>query len=64
VGATVSVCGEIAQDPASAQRLVQLGVQELSVPPNSVAQIKAALRSWAATSHAERVSGEDAAPAD
>ena len=32
--------------------------------PNSVAQIKAALCSWAATSHAERVSGEDAAPAD
>jgi phosphocarrier protein FPr len=48
--AKVSVCGEIAEDPASAQRLVQLGVQELSVPPNSVAQVKAALRSWASDS--------------
>jgi phosphoenolpyruvate-protein phosphotransferase/dihydroxyacetone kinase phosphotransfer subunit len=62
-GVKVSVCGEIAEDPALAQRLVQLGVQELSVPPASVAPVKAALRSWAATPHAGRVSGEDAAPA-
>ena len=62
-GARVSVCGEIAEDPAAAQRLVQLGVQELSVPPTSVARVKAALRSWAGTPDAERLSGEDAAPA-
>jgi phosphoenolpyruvate-protein phosphotransferase/dihydroxyacetone kinase phosphotransfer subunit len=62
-GVTVSVCGEIAEDPASAQRLVQLGVRELSVPPSSVALVKAALRP-PATPQAERVSGGDAGRAE
>ena len=43
-GAAVAVCGEMAEDPRLARRLVDLGVDELSVPPGRVPEVKAALR--------------------
>ncbi len=43
-GIPVGVCGELAGDPAAAVLLVGLGVDELSVNPPVVPQVKAALR--------------------
>ena len=40
----VAVCGEIAADPVAARRLVDLGVDELSMAPAAVPVVKAALR--------------------
>ncbi len=40
----VAVCGELAGDPAAALLLAGLGVDELSVAPALVAEVKAALR--------------------
>ncbi|SFP76852.1 phosphocarrier protein FPr [Geodermatophilus dictyosporus] len=42
--ASVSVCGEVAADPAALPVLVGLGVRELSVAPSAVAGVKAAVR--------------------
>ncbi len=44
VGIPVGVCGELAGDPAAAVLLLGLGVDELSVNPPMVPQVKAALR--------------------
>lgn len=43
-GAWVGVCGEAAADPTSALALVGLGVDELSMTPAAIPEIKAALR--------------------
>ena len=43
-GCEVSVCGQMAAEPEFAVRLVELGVDDLSVPPSDVGRIKAALR--------------------
>jgi phosphoenolpyruvate-protein phosphotransferase/dihydroxyacetone kinase phosphotransfer subunit len=43
-GRPVAVCGELAGDPAAAILLVGLGVGELSVAPELVGEVKAALR--------------------
>jgi phosphocarrier protein FPr len=43
-GCEVSVCGQMAAEPDSALRLVELGVDDLSVPPSDVGRIKEALR--------------------
>ncbi len=43
-GIPVGVCGELAGDPAAAVLLVGLGIDELSVNPPMVPQVKAALR--------------------
>ncbi len=43
-GRRVAVCGEIAGDPAAAVRLVELGIDELSMAPASIPAVKAALR--------------------
>ncbi|MFQ5692231.1 MAG: phosphoenolpyruvate--protein phosphotransferase [Nitrospinota bacterium] len=43
-GIDVSVCGEMAGDPASAVLLVGMGVRELSMSPQRVPQVKEALR--------------------
>ena len=43
-GAWVGVCGESAADPASAAAYVGLGIDELSMTPASVPQVKDALR--------------------
>ena len=46
-GCEVGVCGQMAADPATACRLVELGVDDLSVPPSDVGRVKAALRELA-----------------
>jgi phosphocarrier protein FPr len=43
-GRPVAVCGELAGDPEAAVRLVRLGVDELSMAPAAVPDVKAALR--------------------
>ncbi len=43
-GIGVSVCGEMAGDPAAAVLLVGMGVRELSMSPHSVPRVKEALR--------------------
>jgi multiphosphoryl transfer protein len=48
-GKWVSVCGELAGDPQAAPVLVGLGVDELSLNPASIPQIKATLRQVDAT---------------
>jgi phosphotransferase system enzyme I (PtsI) len=40
----VSICGEMAANPALAPLLLGLGLRELSVPPRSVATVRAAIR--------------------
>lgn len=42
-GCKVAVCGELAADPYAARRLVELGVDELSMAPASVPTVKAVL---------------------
>lgn len=49
-GRRVAVCGEIAGDPAAAVRLVELGIDELSMAPASIPAVKAALRAALGTS--------------
>ncbi|MDR1427682.1 MAG: phosphoenolpyruvate--protein phosphotransferase [Bifidobacteriaceae bacterium] len=44
--ASVSVCGEIASDPAAAPVLVGLGVRSLSVAPPAIGEVKEAIRAW------------------
>ncbi|MDR0432412.1 MAG: phosphoenolpyruvate--protein phosphotransferase [Bifidobacteriaceae bacterium] len=44
--ASVSVCGELASDPAAAPVLVGLGVRSLSVAPPAIGEVKAAIRGW------------------
>ena len=43
-GVPVSVCGEVAADPAATATLLALGVQSLSVAASAVADIKQAVR--------------------
>ncbi len=43
-GIRVSVCGEMAAEPACAARLVALGVDELSVSPERIPDVRAAIR--------------------
>jgi phosphocarrier protein FPr len=44
--ASVSVCGELASDPAAAPVLVGLGVRSLSVATPAVGEVKASIRGW------------------
>ncbi|MET9023522.1 phosphoenolpyruvate--protein phosphotransferase [Actinopolymorpha sp. NPDC004070] len=44
-GRHVAVCGELAGEPDAAVRLVGMGVDELSMTPNAIPGVKAALRS-------------------
>ncbi|MGH3490869.1 MAG: putative PEP-binding protein [Actinopolymorphaceae bacterium] len=39
----MAVCGELAADPRAAERLVRLGVAELSMAPASIPAVKQAL---------------------
>jgi multiphosphoryl transfer protein len=43
-GCEVAVCGELAASPDAAVRLVDLGVDELSMAPTAIPDVKAALR--------------------
>jgi phosphotransferase system enzyme I (PtsI) len=43
-GIPVSICGEMAAEPATALALVGLGVRELSMSPAAIPRVKAALR--------------------
>jgi phosphoenolpyruvate-protein kinase (PTS system EI component) len=43
-GIEISVCGEMAGDPASALALVALGVRSLSMAPSSLADVRRAIR--------------------
>ena len=43
VGVEVGVCGEFAGSPAGAQRLVELGVRELSMDPSALDEVREAL---------------------
>jgi phosphoenolpyruvate-protein phosphotransferase len=45
-GKPVAVCGEMAGDPRLAPILVGLGVDELSMSPTSIPQVRSALSSW------------------
>lgn len=45
-GKWVGVCGELAGDPQAVPVLIGLGVQELSVNPVRVPEVKAAVRRW------------------
>ncbi|SDS14756.1 phosphoenolpyruvate--protein phosphotransferase [Actinopolymorpha singaporensis] len=44
-GRHVAVCGELAGEPDAAVRLVRMGVDELSMAPSGIPDVKAALRS-------------------
>jgi phosphocarrier protein FPr len=44
--ATVSVCGELASDPAAAPVLVGLGVRSLSVATPAIGEVKESVRAW------------------
>lgn len=44
LGKPVAVCGELAADPAATQKLLALGVRELSVNPPAVPLVKEAVR--------------------
>ncbi len=57
-GKPVAVCGEMAGDPRLAPILVALGVDELSMIPTSIPQVRSALSRWtddALTAIAEKV---------
>jgi len=43
-GVTVSVCGELAADVTATAELVRIGVDALSVAPNSLLSVKRAVR--------------------
>jgi phosphoenolpyruvate-protein kinase (PTS system EI component) len=43
-GLGVSVCGEMAADPAMATLLVGLGLRELSMPPRAIGAVRDAVR--------------------
>ena len=43
-GCEVSVCGQMAAEPEHAARLIDMGVDDLSVPPSDVGAVKATLR--------------------
>lgn len=45
-GRTLSVCGEMASDPKLAVLLVGMGIDELSMNPNSIPDVKAALAEY------------------
>jgi len=66
-GRWVGVCGELAGDPASAVLLAGLGVDELSMAPPRIPDVKAALRAVDAADAArvarEALGAEDAAAA-
>ena len=49
----VSVCGDMASDPAMIGHLLQAGIRDLSVAPASVAMAKQAVRQWPAGSEGE-----------
>jgi phosphoenolpyruvate-protein phosphotransferase (PTS system enzyme I) len=46
VGPEVSLCGEMASDPALVPLLLGAGVRRLSVAPSAIGAIKAAIASW------------------
>ena len=47
--ARVTVCGELAADPAAAALLIGLGVQELSLSPPAIPAVKDAVRAGVAS---------------
>ena len=53
-GIPVSICGEMAAEPATALVLVGLGVRELSMSPAAIPHVKAALRG-ASAAHLQEV---------
>ena len=40
-GIRVGICGEMAADPAMTSRFLDMGVNELSVPPSSILSLRA-----------------------
>jgi phosphotransferase system enzyme I (PtsI) len=42
----VSLCGDMASDPALVPHLLALGVRRLSVAPAALGQVKAAIAAW------------------
>jgi phosphotransferase system enzyme I (PtsI) len=45
-GVEVSLCGELASDPAQVPRLLALGLRRLSVAPAALGPVKAAIAGW------------------
>jgi phosphoenolpyruvate-protein phosphotransferase (PTS system enzyme I) len=45
-GIEVSLCGDMASDPAFVPRLLELGLRRLSVAPATLGAVKAAIASW------------------
>jgi phosphotransferase system enzyme I (PtsI) len=50
-GIEVSVCGDMAGEPALVPRLLDAGIRVLSVAPNRVGAVKAAIAAWRAVAH-------------
>jgi phosphoenolpyruvate-protein phosphotransferase (PTS system enzyme I) len=45
-GIEVSLCGDMASDPALVPRLLELGLRRLSVAPATLGAVKAAIAGW------------------
>ena len=45
-GIEVSLCGDMASDPALVPRLLDLGLRRLSVAPATLGAVKAAIAAW------------------
>ena len=45
-GVEVSLCGELASDPAHISSLLRLGLRRLSVTPAQLGPVKAAIARW------------------
>jgi phosphotransferase system enzyme I (PtsI) len=53
-GIEVSLCGDMASDPAFLPRLLQLGLRRLSVAPATLGAVKAAIAGWGRTGRRPR----------
>jgi phosphotransferase system enzyme I (PtsI) len=53
-GIEVSLCGDMASDPALVPRLLELGLRRLSVAPAALGAVKAAIAGWSGTGRRPR----------